>query len=249
MFRLDDKVAVVTGAAKGLGSAICKGLGAAGAKVVAFGRGMEGLQRTVMQLTQAGGRALAVAGDVTNPDDIDALIRETGRRFGAIDVLVNCAAVFKFTAFAEVTAAEFHQHFDTNVLAPILLSQRALAGFNPHGGSIINISSIGAGSAVANGMLYAASKLALNSVTRTMATELGPKGIRVNAIAPGTVPTEGVLASGVLDDKFMAGLVSTIALGRVATPDDIAKVAVFLASDEAGWITGEIITASGGQKF
>lgn len=247
MGELTGKVAIVTGASKGIGAAIAKGLGAAGAAVVVnYASSREGADRVVAEITRQGGRAVAVQGDVAKAVDVRRLFAETQRVFGAIDVLVNNAGVYQLEPIESVAEGEFHRQFNTNVLGPILAVQEAVKHFGPKGGSVINISSVASTSAPPNSVVYSATKGALDTVTRVLAKELGPRRIRVNTIAPGGVETEGVHAAGLIGSDFEKQVVAGTPLGRFGQPEDIAGVAVFLASDAAGWVTGERISAAGG---
>jgi 3-oxoacyl-[acyl-carrier protein] reductase len=247
MSELMGKVAIVTGASKGIGAAIAKGLGAAGAAVVVnYASSRDGADRVVAEITGKGGRAIAVQGDVAKTADVRRLFEETQRAFGALDVLVNNAGVYQLEPIESVVEDAFHRQFNTNVLGPILAIQEAVKHFGPKGGSVINISSVASTSAPPNSVVYSATKGALDSVTRVLAKELGPRRIRVNTIAPGGVETEGVHAAGLMGSDFEKQVVAGTPLGRFGQPEDIAGVAVFLASDAAGWVTGERISASGG---
>ena len=247
MGELEGKVAIVTGASKGIGAAIAKGLSAAGAAVVVnYASSREGADRVVAEITGRGGRAVAVQGDVAKAADVRRLFEETQRVFGALDVLVNNAGVYQLEPIESVVEDAFHRQFNTNVLGPILAIQEAVKHFGPKGGSVINISSVASTSAPPNSVVYSATKGALDAVTLVLAKELGPRRIRVNTIAPGGVETEGVHAAGLMGSDFEKQVVAGTPLGRFGQPEDIAGVAVFLASDAAGWVTGERISASGG---
>jgi 3-oxoacyl-[acyl-carrier protein] reductase len=247
MGELEGKVAIVTGASKGIGAAIAKGLGAAGAAVVVnYASSREGADRVVAEITGKGGRAIAVQGDVAKTADVRRLFEETQRAFGTLDVLVNNAGVYQLEPIESVVEDAFHRQFNTNVLGPILAIQEAVKHFGPKGGSVINISSVASTSAPPNSVVYSATKGALDTVTWVLAKELGPRRIRVNTIAPGGVETEGVHAAGLIGSDFEKQIVAGTPLGRLGQPEDIAGVAVFLASDAAGWVTGERIGASGG---
>ncbi|HYR72583.1 MAG TPA: glucose 1-dehydrogenase [Candidatus Acidoferrum sp.] len=247
MGELEGKVAIVTGASKGIGAAIAKGLGAAGAAVVVnYASSREGADRVVAGITGKGGRAIAVQGDVAKAADVRRLFEETQRAFGTLDVLVNNAGVYQLEPIESVVEDAFHRQFNTNVLGPILAIQEAVKHFGPKGGSVINISSVASTSAPPNSVVYSATKGALDTVTQVLAKELGPRRIRVNTIAPGGVETEGVHAAGLIGSDFEKQIVAGTPLGRFGQPEDIAGVAVFLASDAAGWVTGERIGASGG---
>jgi 3-oxoacyl-[acyl-carrier protein] reductase len=247
MNELTGKVAIVTGASKGIGAAIAKGLGAAGAAVVVnYASSKDGADRVVKDITGKGGKAIAVKGDVSKAADVKRLFAETKEAFGAPDVLVNNAGIYTFAPLEAVTEDEFHREFNTNVLGPILTTQEALKHFGPEGGSVINISSVASESAPPNSVVYSATKGAVDTISRVLGKELGARNIRVNTIAPGGVETEGTHSAGVIGSDFEKQIVAGTPLGRLGQPDDIAKVAVFLASDSARWLTGERITASGG---
>jgi 3-oxoacyl-[acyl-carrier protein] reductase len=249
MSELKGKVAIVTGASKGIGAGIARGLGAAGAAVVVnYASSREGAERVVAEITGNGGRAIAVQGDVSKAADVQRLFAETKRAFGAPNVLVNNAGIYAFEPIEAVTEDEFHRQFNTNVLAPILTIREALKHFGPEGGSVINVSSVASTSAVPNSVVYSATKGAVDSIARVLGAELGARKIRVNTIAPGGVETEGVHRIGIIGSDFEKQMVADTPLGRLGQPDDIAGVAVFLASDSARWLTGERITASGGLR-
>jgi 3-oxoacyl-[acyl-carrier protein] reductase len=249
MSKLTGKVAIVTGASKGIGAGIAKGLGAAGAAVVVnYASAKEGADRVVAEIKSKGGKALAVQGDVSKAADVKRLFEETKKSFGSLDVLVNNAGVFEFGPLEAVTEAEFHREFNTNVLGPLLTIQEALKHFGPRGGSVINISSVAGANPVPNSAVYSATKGAVDSITRGLAKELGSRNIRVNAIAPGGVETEGTHRIGVIGSDFEKQIVAETPLGRFGQPEDISRIAVFLASDDSGWLTGERITASGGYR-
>jgi len=247
MGELKRKVAIVTGASKGIGAGIAKSLAAAGAAVVAnYSSSREGADRVVAEITKAGGKAIAVQGDMSESADVERLFGETKKAFGQVDVLVNNAGVYKFDPIEQVTEQEFHREFNTNVLGPLLTIREAVKYFGPNGGSVINISSVASANAMPQTSIYSATKSALDSVTRVLANELGPRQIRVNAIAPGGVDTEGVQSAGVKGSDMEKAMVAQTPLGRFGEPEDIARVAVFLASDQSRWLTGERIAASGG---
>jgi 3-oxoacyl-[acyl-carrier protein] reductase len=249
MSKLTGKVAIVTGASKGIGAGIAKGLGAAGAAVVVnYASSKEGADRVVAEITGKGGKAIAVQADVSKTADVQRLFKETKKAFGSLDVLVNNAGVFEFEPLEAVTEKEFHREFNTNVLGPIMTIQEAVKYFGPEGGSVINISSVASTKPVPNSVIYAATKSAVDSITRGLATELGARKIRVNAIAPGGVETEGAHRIGVVGSDFQKQMVAETPLGRFGQPEDIAGVAVFLASEDSRWLTGERITASGGWR-
>jgi 3-oxoacyl-[acyl-carrier protein] reductase len=247
MGLLTGKVAVVTGASKGIGAGIAKVFGAAGASVVVnYASSKEGADRVVAEIERNGGKAIAVQGDVAQAADVKRLFVETKKAYGALDILVNNAAVFQFDALEAITEDEFHRQFNINVLGPILAIQESVRYFGPQGGSIINIGTVASVTAVPYSTVYAASKGAVDSLTRVLAAELGPKNIRVNTLAPGGVETEGSHTLGMIGSDFEKQIVAGTPLGRIGQPEDIARAALFLASDNAGWITGDRITASGG---
>ena len=247
MSRLTGKVAIVTGASKGIGAGIAKRLGVEGAAVVVnYSSSREGAERVVAEITGKGGKAVAVQGDVSYAEDVRRLFEEAKKAFGSLDVLVNNAGVFEFEPIEEVTEQEFHREFNTNVLGPILTIQQALKHFGPDGGSVINISSIASENPVPNSLVYSATKSAVDSITRVLSKELGARKIRVNTIAPGGVETEGVHRIGLIGSDFQKQMVEATPLGRFGQPEDIAQVAVFLASEDSRWLTGERIAASGG---
>ena len=246
MAQLTGKVAIVTGASKGIGAGIAKGLAAAGASVVVnYAGSKEGADAVVSEIVAKDGKAVAVQADVAKAEDVARLFAETKRAFGAPSILVNNAGVYHFQALGEISVEQFHRQFDTNVLGLLLATQEASKQFEA-GGSIINISSIAASNAVANTAVYSATKAAVDSVTRVLSRELGPRQIRVNSINPGPTDTEGTQALGVFESEMGKELVAGTPLGRVGRPSDIAPAAVFLASDAAAWITGETIRVSGG---
>lgn len=247
MSDLRGKVAVVTGASKGIGAAIAKSLAEAGASVVVnYASSKTDADRVVGAITANGGKAIAVKGDVGKAADVQHLFDETRKQFGKVDVLVNNAGVYKFDPIEKITEDEFHRQFNTNVLGALLATREAVKHFGNAGGNVINITSIAATSSMAEGTVYSATKSALDTMTRTLATELGPRNIRVNAIAPGGVETEGVHAAGFAGGDFEKDIVARTPLGRFGQPDDVARVAVFLASDASRWMTGERLPVSGG---
>lgn len=249
MANLKGKVAIVTGASKGIGAEIARALADAGAAVaVNYASSKEGAEKVVADIKSKGGKAIVVKGSVANADDIKNMFVETKKAFGSLDILVNNAGVYAFQPLEAVDDGEFHRQFNINVLGTILAAQEAAKYFGPEGGSIINVSSVASLAAFPNTVVYSATKGAVDAVTRVLAAELGPKKIRVNTIAPGLVETEGVHTMGVLGSDFEKSAVAQTPLGRVGQPDDIAKVAVFLASDESGWITGDRLTVSGGAR-
>ena len=247
--KLDGKVAVVTGASKGIGAGIAKHLAAEGAAVVVnYSSSKEGADKVVDEITKRGGKAIAVQADVAKKKDIERLFAEAKKAFGQLDILVNNAGVYEFSPLENVTEEHFHKHFDVNVLGLLLTSQAALKYFSPEGGSIINISSGASTLTPPNTSVYSATKAAVDAITRTLANELGPRKIRVNAINPGLVMTEGVVAGGFDKSDFWTQLESRTPLGRIGATKDIAPAAVFLASEDSAWITGETLMIAGGLR-
>ena len=247
MSSLTDKVAIVTGASKGIGSGIAEALAAAGARVaVNYSSDRTGADRVAQAIVDKGGKAIAIGADVSRSAEVARMFQEVDTTFGRIDILVNNAGVFRFGPFAEITGESFHLHYNINVLGPILTVQEAIKRFGAKGGSIINLSSIVGSHPVAGALLYASTKAAIETLTRGLSLELAPLKIRVNAIAPGHTETEGNIAAGTFDGGAGAALASRTPLGRLGRVTDIAPLAVFLASDESAWITGEVIRASGG---
>jgi 3-oxoacyl-[acyl-carrier protein] reductase len=247
--KLAGKVAIVTGASKGIGAAIAEHLAAEGAAVVVnYASSKEGAERVVAQITRQGGKALAVQANMASGADIQRLFAETKKAFGRLDVLVNNAGIYEFAPIEDVTADHFHKQFDLNVLGLLLASQQAVKAFGPEGGSIINISSVVATSAPAGASVYSATKGAVDAVTRSLAKELGPKKIRVNSINPGMVETEGVRSSGIAESEMRTNYEAQAPLGRIGQPGDIAPTAVFLASGDSSWITGETFYVAGGYR-
>lgn len=249
MSKLSNKVAIVTGASKGIGAAIARHLAEAGAAVVVnYASSKEGADRVVADITRQGGRAMAVQADVAKSQEIDHLFAETKKAFGRLDILVNNAGVYEFAALEDITPEHFHRHFDLNVLAVLLASRAAVAQFGGDGGSIVNISSFASTLTPPQSAVYSASKAAVDAVTRTLAKELGPRGIRVNAINPGMIQTEGVHAAGMDAGDFRKQLEAQTPLGRIGQTQDVAPAVVFLASPDAGWITGETLVIGGGLR-
>jgi 3-oxoacyl-[acyl-carrier protein] reductase len=247
MTDLTGKVALVTGASKGIGAGIARGLAAAGAAVaVNYAGDRDGAKATVDAIESAGGRAVAIAGDVSKSADVRRIFETVQKTFGGFDVLVNNAGVFTFGPLENVTEDEFHRQFNTNVLAPMLTSREALKYFPASGGSIVNVSSVVSENPQAQSAVYASTKGAVDTLTGVLAKELGDRKIRVNTVAPGITNTEGVRTAGIKDSPFETAMVGMTPLGRIGTPDDIAPIVVFLASDQAAWLTGERISASGG---
>jgi 3-oxoacyl-[acyl-carrier protein] reductase len=249
MGKLTGKVAIVTGASKGIGAGIAKAFAAEGASVVVnYASSREGADKVVAEITGKGGKAVAVGGDVAKSADVKALFEATKKAYGRLDVLVNNAGVYDFALIEGVTETEFHRQFNINVLGSTLTAQEAVKYFGPEGGSIINVGSVAGSNPPAATVVYSATKAALDAITQVLATELGPRNIRVNSLNPGGVETEGTHRIGVIGSDFEKDLIRRTSLGRMGQPDDIAKVAVFLASDDAGWITGERLAVSGGYR-
>lgn len=248
--RLANKVAVVTGASKGIGAAIAKLYAAEGAAVVVnYSSSKAGAEKVVADITAAGGKAVAVQADVAKQVDITRLFTETIKAFGKVDILVNNAGIYEFSPLENVTEEHFHKQFNLNVLGLILATQEAVKHFGDKGGSIVNVSSLVSGTyAMAGAAVYSATKAAVDAVTRSLSKELGPRKIRVNAINPGLVVTEGVQTLGVHEGEFRDQIESQTPLGRIGQVDDIAPAAVFFASDDAAWITGETLYIAGGLR-
>ena len=247
MGKLTDKVAVVTGASKGIGAGIAKALADEGASVVVnYATSRRDADMVVADITSKDGNARAIQGDVSKSDDVERLFADTRDAFGHVDILVNNAGIYRFAPIETVTEDEFHQHFNINVLGVLLATKEAIKHFTPEGGSIINFSTTVTRNPPPGTSLYIASKSAIEALTRVFAKELGSRKIRVNAISPGEVETEGTRSAGIVGSDFEKQMLQQTPLGRVGQPDDIAPVAVFLASDDARWVTGEIIAVSGG---
>ncbi|HEV8059541.1 MAG TPA: glucose 1-dehydrogenase [Gemmataceae bacterium] len=247
--KLQGQVAVVTGASKGIGAAIAVDLAAAGAAVVVnYASSKAGAEAVLGRIRQADGRAVAVQADVSKPDDIRRLFAETKKAFGKLDILVNNAGTYEFAPLEAISVEHFHKHFDLNVLGMLLTTQEAVKHFGPSGGSIVNLSSIAATSAPPTTSVYSGTKASVNAITRCLAQELGPRKIRVNAIGPGVVETEGLHAAGISGSDFQRQMEAKTPLGRIGRPQDVAPVVVFLASPESAWITGEILYVSGGLR-
>jgi 3-oxoacyl-[acyl-carrier protein] reductase len=245
--KLAGKVAIVTGASKGIGANIAAHLAAEGASVVVnYSSSKEGADRVVAAITRKGGTAIAVQANVSQKADIDRLFAETKKAFGKLDILVNNAGIYGFAALEAVTEESFHQQFNLNVLGLLLSTQKAVEAFDGKGGSIINISSVVGTSPVVGAVVYCATKGAVDNITRSLAKELGPKKVRVNSLSPGMVETEGFHATGIGASDFPKVVAAQTPLGRIGQPDDIGPVAVFLASDDSGWVTGQVILVAGG---
>jgi len=249
MGRLTGKIALVTGASKGIGAGIAKQLGAEGSTVVVnYATSREGADRTVEAIVEGGGQAWAVQGDFSKAEEITRTFAEIEARHGRLDVLVNNAGVAGFGALDSVTAQEFHRMFDLNVLG-LMLSTQAAVKLMREGGSVINIGSLAGLMPAANGSVYFATKAAVNNLSISLSKELGPKQIRVNALNPGLVLTEGLEAAGFMKGEMYERAVKATPLGRAGRPEDVAKVAAFLASDESYWVTGQLIQVAGGVTY
>ena len=247
--QLDGQVAVVTGASKGIGAAIAEHLAAAGAAVVVnYASSKAGAEAVVKRIRQTDGKAVAVQADVSRLDDIRRLFAETKKAFGRLDILVNNAGIYEFSPLESINAEHFHKHFDLNVLGLLLATQEAVKHFGPSGGSVVNIGSVVATVAPPNTSVYSGTKAAVNAITKSLAQELGPRKIRVNAVNPGMIETEGVHAAGIADSDFRRATEAQTPLGRIGQPQDIAPAVVFLASPESGWTTGETLYISGGLR-
>ncbi len=248
MGKLSGKAAVVTGASKGIGAGIARALAAEGAAVVVnYASSKEGAEKVVADIRAKGGKAVAVQGDVAKAADVKKIFAEAKHAFGRLDILVNNAGVYNLQPLDALSEEDFHRHFDTNVLGLLLATQEAVKHFGD-GGSVINISSVITSINPPNSVVYAATKGAVDAATRVLSKELGPRKIRVNAINPGVVDTEGTNAAGVIGSEFEKQFVALTPLGRTGQPDDIAPVAVFLASEDSRWVTGETLVASGGLR-
>jgi len=247
--KLTNQVAVVTGASKGIGADIARHFAAEGAAVVVnYASSREGAGRVVDEITKRGGKAIAVQANVAKKAEVEHLFSSAKKAFGKIDILVNNAGVYEFSPLEEITEEQFHKHFDVNVLGLLLAAQEAVKQFDSAGGSIINISSAVTSLTPPNTSVYSGTKGAVDAITRTLAKELGPRNIRVNAINPGMVETEGVIAAGFNEGEFRKGVEAQTPLGRIGQPDDIAPAAVFLASSDAKYITGETLRIAGGLR-
>jgi 3-oxoacyl-[acyl-carrier protein] reductase len=242
---LTGKVAVVTGASKGIGAAVARHLAKAGASVIVnYSSSREGGERVVRAIQEEGDKAVAVGANLAKPEEVARLFEEAKKAFGRIDILVNNAGIYDFAPLEGITPEHFHKQFDLNVLGLILATQHAAAQFGPEGGSVINVSSVAGTHPMAGASVYSATKAAVDAVTKGLAQELGGRKIRVNSINPGPVVTEGT--SGFSEGEMFEAFAKKTPLGRIGQPDDIARAVLFLAGDDSGWITGEVIHASGG---
>jgi len=255
MKKLEGKIAVVTGASKGIGASIAKHLAAEGAAVVVnYASSKEGAERVVDEITRIGGKAIclqqrfaiAVQANVTKKAEVEQLFAKTQEVLGRLDILVNNAGIYEYLPIEDITEEHFHKHFDLNVLGLILTSQQGAKYFGSAGGSIINISSIASTATPATASVYSATKAAVDAVTKSLAKELGSRKIRVNSINPGLVETEGIQAAGVIGSDYQKQIEAQTPLGRIGQPQDIAPAAVFFASSDSAWITGETLHITGG---
>lgn len=245
--KLSNKVAVVTGASKGIGAEIARRLAADGATVVVnYASSRSGADTVVADITKAGGKAIAVQADVSKPEDIKRLFAETRQAFDRVDILVNNAGVYEFSPLEEITPEHFHRQYNLNVLGLLLTTQEAVKHFGKKGGSVVNIGSVAGVSAPPQASAYSGTKAAVDAITKSLAKELGPKNVRVNAVNPGMVETEGAHTLGVIESDWRKQIETQTPLGRIGQPDDIAPAVAFLASDDAKWITGEQFYISGG---
>lgn len=249
MSKLQGKVALVTGASKGIGAAIAKELAAQGASVaVNYSGSRDAAEKVVADIKNAGGKAIAVQANVSDPDAIGPLVSKVVKEYGPIDILVNNAGIYEFGPLEAITPDHFHRQFNLNVLGLLLVTQAAVKQFNPKGGSIINISSVVKDGA-ANITVYSATKGAVDTITASLAQELGPKRIRVNSLNPGMIETEGTHAAGFIGGDFQKLAESRTPFGRIGQPQDIATATALLASEDSGWINGQAIHAAGGFRI
>ena len=250
MNKLDGKVALVTGASKGIGASSAEHLAAEGAAVVVnYAKSKAGAEAVVARINQKGGKAVAIQGDVSQPQDIERLFSETKKIYKKLDVLVNNAGLYEFAPLEAITPEHIQKHFNVNVAGLLLTTKEAVKLMGPQGGSIVNIGSIVGPMPAPQASTYSASKAAVDAITVSLSQELGPRKIRVNSLDPGTVETEGLRAAGLHEGEFREQMEKTTPLGRIAQPDDIALAATFLASDDARWITGQVIIAAGGKRM
>ncbi len=250
MSKLAGKVAVVTGASKGIGASIAEHFGAAGASVVVnYSSSKAGADAVVAKIVAKGGKAIAVQGDVSKQEDIVRLFAETKKAYGKLDILVNNAGIYDFKPLGDITTDHFHKQFNLNVLGLLLTTQEAVKLIGEEGGSIINISSLVGQMPAATGSVYSATKAAVDSLAVSLSQELGPRKIRVNSLNPGMVETEGLHTVGFAESDWRKHVETTTPLGRIAQPEDIATAAVFFASEDAGWVTGQTLILSGGARL
>jgi 3-oxoacyl-[acyl-carrier protein] reductase len=249
MSQLSGKVALVTGASKGIGASIAEHMAAEGASIVVnYSSSKSDADAVVKRITGKGGKAIAVQADVSKPEQVKRLFAEAKAAYGRVDILVNNAGIYGFAPLEQVTAEHFHQQFDLNVLGLLLSTQEAVKLMGAEGGSVINISSIVGPMPVQNASVYSATKAAVDAITVALSKELGPRKIRVNSLNPGMVETEGLHSAGFAESDFRKMIESQTPLGRIAQPEDIARAAVFFASDAAGWVTGQTLILAGGQR-
>ncbi|MGB6687204.1 MAG: glucose 1-dehydrogenase [Terracidiphilus sp.] len=249
MSNLQGKVALVTGASKGIGAQVARELASRGAAVaVNYSGSKAAAEKLVGEIKKAGGKAVAVQANVADPDSIGPLVEKVARELGPIDILVNNAGIYEFGPLEQITPDHFHKQFNVNVLGLLLVTQAAVAKFNPAGGSIVNISSVAA-DGIGGGAVYSATKGAVDSISAALAQELGPKKIRVNSLSPGMVETEGVHAAGFIGSDFEKVSASRTPFGRIGQPQDIATAVALLASDDSAWINGQAIQAAGGFRL
>jgi 3-oxoacyl-[acyl-carrier protein] reductase len=247
--KLEGKVAVVTGASKGIGAEVARHLAAEGAAVVVnYAASKAGADQVVDQIAKRGGKAVAVQADLSQEADVVRLFAEAKKTFVRVDVLVNNAGVYEFAPLENVTAEHFHRQFDLNVLGLLLATREAARQFGTAGGVVVNVSSVVAAAALPNAAVYSATKAAVDAVTRSLAAELGPKGVRVNSVNPGMIETEGAHAQGITESDFRKQVEAQTPLGRIGRVDDVAPVVTFLASDDAKWVTGQVLYVSGGNR-
>ncbi len=247
--KLANKVAIVTGASKGIGASIAMHLAAEGAAVVVnYSSSKEGAEKVVAAITAEGGKAIAIQGNVSKKADIERLFAEAGAAFGRLDVLVNNAGIYEMRPLEAITEEHFHKQFDLNVLGLLLTTQEALKYFGPEGGSVINISSVVSTFTPPGSSVYSGTKAAVDALTKVLSKELGPRKIRVNSINPGMVETEGLHAAGIAEGEFRKQIEKQASLGRIGQPRDIATAAVFLATEDSSWMTGESIFITGGLR-
>ena len=247
--KLTSKTAVITGASKGIGAGIALAFAKEGANVVVnYARSKDDAEKVAANIKGSGGKSITVQADVSKKADVDKLFAEATKAFGTVDILVNNAGAYEFAPLAQITEDSYRRLFDLNVLGTLLSTQAAVKSMTS-GGSIINLSSIVALTPPPTGTVYSATKGAIDVITRALALELGPQNIRVNSLSPGLVETEGTKAAGTSEGEFKTYAISRTPLGRVGAPHDIAKVAVFLASDDSAWITGEVVPVGGGARL
>ena len=249
MAKLTGEIAVVTGASKGIGASVAEHLAAEGASVVVnYASSKAGADVVVQRITAKGGKAISIQADVSKPEDITRLFSETKSAYGKLDILVNNAGIYEFLPLEAITAEHFHRQFNLNVLGLLLTTQEAVKLIGPEGGTIINLSSIVGPMPAQNGSVYSATKAAVDALTVALSKELGPKKIRINSLNPGLVETEGLHAIGFAEGDLRTFVESQTPLGRIAQPEDVARAAVFFASDDAGWVTGQTLLLTGGYR-